>query len=66
MLNNRDYLKARYQQRTVTLKRADKAIAPSFSNRFLPDIKTFNFKGVPAATLALWHSISASERIYMG
>lgn len=47
-----------------TWKALARALAPSFSRRFLPAINTLSLSGAPRADDCLWHSIRASARIY--
>ena len=49
--------------KSPTSNAAANDLAPGFSRRFLPDMKTWSCKGVPASELVLWQFISASERI---
>lgn len=46
-----------------TWKALARALAPSFSRRFLPATNTLSLSGDPWAEACLWHSISASARI---
>lgn len=48
----------------VTWKAWARAVAPSFSSRFLPAMNTFRLRGAPAALDCLWHSVSAAARIW--
>ena len=41
------------KRKFLTLNASDKAWAPSFSNRFLPEIKTFSANGAPHNLLEL-------------
>ena len=46
-------LSENYRKIQITLKALLRALAPSFSNLFLPEMKTFKANGVPAAELDL-------------
>lgn len=48
-----------------TWKALAKALAPSFSRRFLPAINTLSLSGAPRDDDCLWHSIRASAKIYI-
>lgn len=51
-------------QKPLTPKASAKAVAPSFSRRFLPATKTFSASGLPWALDFRWHSVRAAARIW--
>lgn len=47
-----------------TWKALARALAPSFSKRFLPATNTLSLSGAPRADDSLWHPVRASAKIY--